>query len=132
MHACGLVTALLWLEDYLQQWDNTLIVVSHARAFLDVVCTDIIQLANGVLEQYRGDYTNFEKARRIKMESQQRVRDAQLRHREHIASFVERFRYKTATARLAQSRLKVLEKMEIIPELIEDPSFEFHFPPVER
>jgi ATP-binding cassette subfamily F protein 3 len=55
--------AVMWLEDYLQKTKNTVVVVSHAREFLNVVCTDIIHFFNSTLTYYKGDYDTFEKTR---------------------------------------------------------------------
>jgi ATP-binding cassette subfamily F protein 3 len=120
--------ALLWLENYLQQWKKMLIVVSHAREFLNAVVTDIVHLHSKQLYTYKGNYDAFDAVRREKLLHQQRAHEAQEKHRKHIQSFIDRFRYKTKTAKLAQSRIKLLEKMDVIPAVLEDPSFSFNFP----
>lgn len=120
--------ALLWLEAYLSQWKKTLVVVSHARDFLNAVVTDIVHLHSKQLFTYKGNYDMFDAVRRERLLSQQRAHDAQDKHRKHIQSYIDRFRYKAKTARMAQSRIKLLEKMEIIPAVLEDPSFVFKFP----
>lgn len=120
--------AVLWLENYLINFDKTLIVVSHARSFLNIVATDIIHLHAKKLDTYRGSYDTFVRARQERLKNQQRAFEAQQMQRKHIQSFIDRFQYKAKTAKMAQSRMKMLERMEVITEVIEDPSFSFTIP----
>ena len=76
--------AIIWLEDYLQNWPTILLVVSHDRAFLNSISTDVIHLHQRKLSAYRGNYENFVKARDEKLKNQQREYDAQLDQRKHI------------------------------------------------
>lgn len=125
-------SALIWLEECLKTWKKTLIIVSHARDFLNAVCTDIVHLHSKQLYTYKGDYDSFDAVRREKLLQQQRAHDAQDKHRKHIQSFIDRFRYKAKTARMAQSRIKMLERMDVIPAVLEDPSFAFNLPQPEH
>lgn len=118
----------LWLENYLQKWKKTLIVVSHSKSFLNAISTDIIHLHNKTLDAYKGDYFTFEKTRNEKLKQQQKAHEAQEKQRAHIQSFIDRFRYKASTAKMAQSRIKMLEKMDFIPAVVEDPTFTFEIP----
>lgn len=124
--------AVLWLEDYLTRWRKTLVVVSHSRSFLDAVATDMIHLHHRQLKHYRGNYTTYEKTRREHLLAQQRTHEAQQRQRAHIQKFIDRFRYKAATARMAQSRIKLLEKMDLVSEVEDDPTFAFTIPSPEQ
>ncbi|KAI1883081.1 hypothetical protein AGOR_G00241570 [Albula goreensis] len=108
------VRAILWLENYLQTWQSTILVVSHDRNFLNAVVTDIIHLHSQRLESYRGDYENFVKTKEDRLKNQQREYEAQLQYREHIQVFIDRFRYNANRAAQVQSKLKLLEKL---PEL---------------
>ncbi|XP_051557107.1 ATP-binding cassette sub-family F member 3-like isoform X1 [Myxocyprinus asiaticus] len=108
------VRAILWLENYLQTWQSTILVVSHDRNFLNAVVTDIIHLHSQRLESYRGDYENFIKTKEDRLKNQQREYEAQLQYREHIQVFIDRFRYNANRAAQVQSKLKLLEKL---PEL---------------
>nr|CAG4708809.1 unnamed protein product [Naegleria fowleri] len=119
--------AVIWLEEYLKKYDKTLVVVSHAKRFLNAVVTDIILVKDQKLHYYKGDYDTFEKTRREQLTQQQRTHEAQQKQRAHIQKFIDRFRYKAATAKMAQSRIKVLEKMDFTPAVVEDPSFSFTF-----
>ncbi|XP_021250130.1 ATP-binding cassette sub-family F member 3 isoform X1 [Numida meleagris] len=108
------VRAILWLENYLQTWQSTILVVSHDRNFLNTVSTDIIHLHSQRLDTYRGDFENFMKTKEERLKNQQREYEAQQQYREHIQVFIDRFRYNANRASQVQSKLKLLEKL---PEL---------------
>ncbi|XP_062438822.1 ATP-binding cassette sub-family F member 3 isoform X2 [Rhea pennata] len=108
------VRAILWLENYLQTWQSTILVVSHDRNFLNAVATDIIHLHSQRLDTYRGDFENFMKIKEERLKNQQREYEAQQQYREHIQVFIDRFRYNANRASQVQSKLKLLEKL---PEL---------------
>jgi ATP-binding cassette subfamily F protein 3 len=122
------MNAVMWLEDYLNNWPYTLIIVSHARDFIDNVATDIIHLQNKKLTYYKGNYTDFEKTRSDQIKLNHRLHEAQTKKIEHIQEFIDRFRYKAKRAGLVQSRIKQLNKMELVEEILEDPSCIFIFP----
>eukprot|EP00762_Andalucia_godoyi_P008599 ANDGO_04566.mRNA.1 ABC transporter F family member 3 len=122
------LSALLWLEEYLKGWTKTLVVVSHARDFLNAICTDMVHLHSKNLTYYKGNYDAFENVRRDRLKNQVRLHEAQDKQRKHVQAFIDRFKYKAKTARMAQSRIKLLERMEVIPAVIEDPSICFDFP----
>lgn len=105
------IKAIIWLENYLQNWPTTLLVVSHDRNFLDAVPTDILYLHSQRIEPYRGNYEQFEKTKTEKLKNQQREYDAQLQQRQHVQEFIDRFRYNANRAALVQSKIKMLEKM---------------------
>jgi len=109
------VRAILWLENYLQSWTSTLLVVSHDREFLNSVATDIIHLHSQRLDAYKGNFENFIKTRTERMKCQQKEFEAQKEYREHIQVFIDRFRYNANRASQVQSKLKLLEKL---PELV--------------
>ncbi|XP_029442340.1 ATP-binding cassette sub-family F member 3 isoform X2 [Rhinatrema bivittatum] len=108
------VRAILWLENYLQTWQSTILVVSHDRNFLNAVATDVIHLHTQRLDTYRGDFENFMKIKEERLKNQQREYEAQHQYREHIQVFIDRFRYNANRASQVQSKLKLLEKL---PEL---------------
>lgn len=120
--------AVLWLENFLQKWEKTLVVVSHSRSFLNAVATDVIQFQDKQLKVFKGNYDTYEKTRLDMLTMQQKAHEAQEKQRQHHQQFIDRFRYKAATARMVQSRLKMLEKMEFIPAVVEDPAFSFNIP----
>lgn len=119
---------MLWLENYLTNFDKTLVIVSHSRSFLNVVTTDIIHLHAKKLDTYHGNYDSFVRTRQERLKNQQRAFEAQQLQRKHIQSFIDRFQYKAKTAKMAQSRMKMLARMEPIAEVIEDPTFSFTIP----
>ncbi|KAM0787213.1 hypothetical protein ACM66B_006451 [Microbotryomycetes sp. NB124-2] len=108
------LNALAWLEDYLQTWPSTLLVVSHDRSFLDAVATDIIYQHNERLDYYKGNFTQFYATKSERARNQKREYEAQLQYRQHLQAFVDRWRYNANRAAQAQSRLKILESL---PEL---------------
>jgi len=123
------IKAIIWLENYLQNWPTTLLVVSHDRNFLDSVPTDILYLHSQRIEHYRGNYEQFEKTKSEKLKNQHREYEAQLQQRQHVQDFIDRligfvvkvetvfdgfgfrFRYNANRAALVQSKIKMLEKM---------------------
>ncbi len=120
--------AALWLEQYLKAWNGTLLVISHDRRFLNEIVDGIVHLEAFKLTRYTGNYDRFEKTRRERMMHEAKQREKQEAERAHIQSFVDRFRAKASKARQAQSRLKMLEKMEPIAAAMEDKSIAFSFP----
>ena len=120
--------ATLWLETYLANWPGTIIVISHDRALLNTSVEEIIHLEDQKLTRYAGNYDFFEKTRRERLSQQAKNRSKQLAEQRRIQAFVDRFRAKATKARQAQSRLKMLEKMEPIATVIEDKTTAFTFP----
>uniref|UniRef100_A0AAY5L9D9 ABC transporter domain-containing protein n=1 Tax=Esox lucius TaxID=8010 RepID=A0AAY5L9D9_ESOLU len=122
------VRAILWLENYLQTWQSTILVVSHDRNFLNAVVTDIIHLHSQRLESYRGDYENFVKTKEDRLKNQQREYEAQFQYREHIQVFIDRFRYNANRAAQVQSKLKLLEKLPELKPLEKETEVTLKFP----
>lgn len=120
--------AALWLEQYLRSWNGTLLVISHDRRFLNEVVDGIIHLANLKLTRYQGNYDRFERTRRERLEHETKMRERQEAARAHIQSFVDRFRAQATKARQAQSRLKMLARMEPIAAVMEEKTIQFNFP----
>ena len=121
--------ATLWLENYLANWRGTLIIISHDRALLNGAVDGIVHLDGCGLTRYAGTYDDFERTRRERQAQQTRLQVKQEAERKHIESFVRRFRYQANKARQAQSRLKMLARMEPIASVIEDKTAVFGFPP---
>ncbi|WP_227103608.1 ATP-binding cassette domain-containing protein [Chromobacterium rhizoryzae] len=118
---------VLWLEDWLQGYPGTLLMISHDRDFLDSVCDHIVEVANQELTLYTGNYSQFEVMRAEKLARQQGEYEKQQHQIAHLESFVNRFKAKASKARQAQSRVKALEKLErIAPAHVASP-FDFHF-----
>ena len=102
----------LWLEDHLARYPRTVIVISHDRDLIDNAVDSILHLDGRRLTFYRGGYTAFERQRRERQALDQKLAKKQEAERKHILAFVERFRAKASKARQAQSRLKLLAKLE--------------------
>jgi ATP-binding cassette subfamily F protein 3 len=119
--------AILWLERWLKRYDGILLVISHDRDFLDEVCTRIAHIENCAISLYTGNYSQFEKLRAEQLALQQAMHARQQKQIKHMQSFVDRFRYKASKARQAQSRIKMLERMEEIAPAHVDSPFRFHF-----
>jgi ATP-binding cassette subfamily F protein 3 len=110
----------LWLEDHIAHYPRTVIVISHDRDLLDSAVDSILHLERGKLTFYRGNYTSFERQRNERLALDQSLARKQEAQRKHLTAFVERFRAKATKARQAQSRLKLLAKMQPIDVRIED------------
>ncbi len=120
--------ATLWLENYLRHYPGTVLLVSHDRDLLNRVVEEILHLENGKLTLYSGNYDRFERTRRMGLAQNEKLRARQDAQKQRIMKFVERFRYKATKAKQAQSRLKMLERMEPIPEHREEGTVAFTFP----
>jgi len=119
--------AILWLERWLKRYEGILLVVSHDRDFLDQVCTRIAHIENCAINLFTGNYSQFEKLRAEQLALQQAMYARQQKQIKHLQGFVDRFRYKASKARQAQSRIKMLERMEEIAPAHVDSPFRFHF-----
>ncbi|KAJ7293925.1 P-loop containing nucleoside triphosphate hydrolase protein [Mycena rebaudengoi] len=121
------LNALAWLEDYLQTWPGTLLVVSHDRAFLDAVATDIVHQHSGRLDYYKGNFTQFYSTKSERDRNLRKEYDAQMEYRKNLQAFIDRWRYNANRAPQAQSRIKILEKLPDLqpPEAEETEQFKF-------
>jgi len=120
--------ATLWLENYLAAYPGTVLVISHERSLLNRSVNEILHIDQGKLVRYTGGYDRFERTRREKMELQTKLVAKQMEQRRHIQTFIDRFRSKATKARQAQSRLKMLERMEPIATMAEEKTVSFSFP----
>ncbi|CAN6713288.1 hypothetical protein ACFX13_039155 [Malus domestica] len=120
--------AVLWLEAYLVKWPKTCIVVSHAREFLNTVVTDILHLHGQKLTAYKGDYDTYERTRIELVKNQQKAFEANERSRAHMQTFIDKFRYNAKRAALVQSRIKALDRLGHVDEIVNDPDYKFEFP----
>jgi len=124
--------AVIWLEAWLQAYPGTLVLISHDRDFLDAVATHVCHIDQAKTNAYAGNYTAFERQRAERLAQQQAAYLSQQREIAHMHAFVERFRAKATKARQAQSRIKALERMELIAPAHVDSPFRFGFRPPER
>ena len=122
------LNAVIWLELYLLQWKRTLIVVSHAREFLNTVCTDILHVHSHKITSYRGNYDVFQKTAGERLKNARAAAESVEARRAHVEAFINRFRYNANRAKLVQSRIKALERMADVEVIEDDASYKFDFP----
>jgi ATP-binding cassette subfamily F protein 3 len=121
--------AIVWLEEWLTGYAGTLLMISHDREFLDAVIGRVLHIENRTIRAYSGNYSQFENARAEELALQAALHARQVRRIAQITTFVNRFRASATKSRQAQSRLKMLERMErIVPAHVDSP-FEFEFAP---
>lgn len=123
---------VIWLENWLRQYKGTLLLISHDRDFLDNVATHIAHIEHQLIHYYTGNYSAFEIRRAEYLATQQSAFEKQQREIEHMQKFVERFKAKATKARQAQSRVKALERMELIAPAHVDSPFKFKFKTAEK
>jgi len=119
--------AILWLERWLNRYPGMVLVVSHDRDFLDAVCSGIGHFDQLGIHFYSGNYSDFESRRAARLAQQQAMFTRQQKEIRHLQSYVDRFRYKASKARQAQSRLKMIERMQQIAPAHVDSPFHFEF-----
>ena len=120
--------AVLWLEDFLKSYPATILLVSHERDFLNGVVDNILHLSGGKLTLYPGGYDAFERQRAERQAQLASARAKQQAEREKLQDYIARNSARASTAKQAQSRAKMLSRMQPVAELIDDPSLSFDFP----
>lgn len=124
--------AVIWLQDWLQSYQGTMLLISHDREFLDSTVGHIAHIEQGKIRLYTGNYSAFEQKRAEMLSQQQAAFEKQQREIKHIQSFVERFKAKATKAKQAQSRIKMLERMEVVTAAHIDSPFSFRFETPEK
>ena len=124
--------AVIWLQEWLQSYPGTLLLISHDRDFLDAVVGYVLHIEQQNASLYTGNYSQFERTRAERLAQQQANFERQQKERAHIQSYVDRFRAQATKAKQAQSRLKALERMESISAAHIDSPFHFEFFKPER
>lgn len=119
--------AVIWLESWLKSYSGTLLLISHDREFLDAIVNYIAHIEFQKLTLYKGGYSDFERQRAEKMALQQAMHEKQQRKVAHLHSYIDRFKAQATKARQAQSRIKALERMEMISAAHVDSQFSFSF-----
>ncbi|GME45227.1 MULTISPECIES: ABC transporter ATP-binding protein [unclassified Pantoea] len=119
--------AVIWLERWLKSYEGTLILISHDRDFLDPVIDKIIHIEQESMFEYTGNYSSFERQRVAKLAQQQALYESQQEKVAHLHSYIDRFRAQATKAKQAQSRIKMLERMEMIAPAHVDNPFSFTF-----
>jgi ATP-binding cassette subfamily F protein 3 len=119
--------AVIWLEGWLKDYRGTLLLISHDRDFLDAIVNHVAHIEQQKLTLYKGGYSDFERQRAERLAQQQSMFERQQRRVAHLQSYIDRFRAKATKARQAQSRIKALERMEMISAAHIDTPFDFSF-----
>lgn len=119
--------AVIWLEKWLKSYTGTLVLISHDRDFLDPIVDKILHIEQQSLNEYTGNYSSFERQRATKLSQQQALFESQQEKVSHLQSYIDRFRAQATKAKQAQSRIKMLERMELIAPAHVDNPFHFSF-----
>ena len=119
--------AVIWLEKWLKSYPGTLVLISHDRDFLDPIVNKILHIEQGTLFEYTGNYSSFERQRATRLAQQQALYEHQQERVAHLQHYIDRFRAQATKAKQAQSRIKMLERMELIAPAHVDNPFRFSF-----
>ena len=124
------IESIQWLEGFLKNYYGSIFMVSHDRAFLDHITIRTIEISCGKIYDYKCSYSEFIERREERIDIQKAAYDNQQREIKEIEAFIERFRYKATKAKQVQSRVKQLEKMDVVQIDDQDKSaMHFKFPP---
>ncbi len=127
------IESVQWLEEFLTEYDGVVVLVSHDRTFLDNVTNRTIEITQSRIHDIPVPYSDYEQIREERLEQQRGAALRQARERAHVQKFIDRFRYKASLASRVQSRIKQLQKMELIEvEDVDVSSMRFQFPPAPR
>ncbi|MFC3122618.1 ATP-binding cassette domain-containing protein [Agaribacter flavus] len=124
--------AVIWLENWLQQYKGTLILISHDQMFIDSTVSQIVSFEQQKLVSYSGDYSSYEKQKAMRLSLAASEYEKQQKKRQHLESFITRFKAKASKAKQAQSRVKQLEKMQELLPVHQASEFSFSFPPPDK
>ncbi len=119
-----------WVENYLRNYDGAIIIVSHDRIFLDNVVTKVVEVTQGQLISYEGNYSFYQQEKEVRMEIQNGAYENQQAKIKQTERFIERFRATASKSKLVQSRVKALDRLDLIEEVVDDTAavnFRFNF-----
>jgi len=120
--------AIVWLSDWIKSFKGALLLISHDREFLDECVNTIAHISKQSIELYTGNYSQFEEVKALRLAEVAASYKKQQRQIEHMQDFVRRFKAKATKAKQAQSRVKALERMEVIAPAHVDSPFHFSIP----
>ncbi|MEK7801840.1 MAG: ABC-F family ATP-binding cassette domain-containing protein, partial [Pseudomonadota bacterium] len=120
--------AIMWLENYLISYPHTMMIISHDREMLNKCVDHIIHVDKQSLTLYGGNYDTFERERALRTGLQQKMFEKQQAERAHMQIFIDRFKAKASKATQAQSRVKAMERMDIVDAVIAERAIKFNFP----
>ncbi|UTO04480.1 ATP-binding cassette domain-containing protein [Moraxella sp. FZLJ2107] len=118
---------ILWLEEWLQKFDELVLLISHDQAFLDAICGHILHIEQGKITLYTGNYSQFVRTRAERLAHEQQAYEKQQAVRAHLEDYIRRFRVKATKAKQAQSRIKQLDRMTELSPVMADSAFSFKF-----
>ncbi len=121
-----------WLENFLRNYGGTLLAISHDRRFLDNMVSQVAELERGSLTIYKGNYTYYLKEKEKKALALEKKRELQKAEIKRVQAYIDRFRAKASKASEVQSRIKQLEKFELLPDHAKVKPVHFHFPEARR
>lgn len=124
--------AIYWLENWLQNYQGTVLLVSHDRDFIDAVAGYIAHIEDYQIHLYKGSYSSFEQQRAQKLTLQQSLHEKQQARRAELQSFIDRFKAKATKAKQAQSRIKALERMQLVSAVREKSHYQFRIPHADK
>lgn len=123
--------AVLWLENYLKKYTGTLLIISHDKDLLNTICDHILHFEGKKLILYKGNFDTYQSTFALKRENQIKMAEKQQAKRAHLQAYIDRFRYKATKAKQAQSRIKMLAKLQDEPIVDLEPTDVFSFPETE-
>ncbi|MBK6759870.1 MAG: ABC-F family ATP-binding cassette domain-containing protein [Ignavibacteria bacterium] len=127
------IDSVRWLEDFLSVYDGAVVLISHDRTFLDNITNRTIEITKTKVYDIPASYSDYEEIRAERMEQQRALADRQTKERDRMQKWIDRFKYKASLASRAQSRIKALQRMEVIEVDDDDTSsIHFSFPPAPR
>ncbi|MBP9192066.1 MAG: ATP-binding cassette domain-containing protein [Ignavibacteria bacterium] len=123
------IESLIWVENYLKNYQGAIVMVSHDRSFLDNITDKTVEISMGNVTEYSGNYSFYQKEKVIRKELLENQFDNQQNYLKQQEKFIERFRYKASKSRAVQSRIKLLDKMDLVEIEDEESTVNFKFPP---
>ncbi|HBO36019.1 MAG: ABC-F family ATP-binding cassette domain-containing protein [Sphaerochaeta sp.] len=123
------IEARYWLKNYLKVFDGGVMIVSHDQGFLDETVNEVYELFQGRLHRYSGNYTQYVKQRELEIAQLEAAYKVQQEQLEKTEQFIEKFRYKATKSKQVQSRIKMLEKLDIVEVPSHLKQLSFSFPP---
>ena len=126
------IEAIHWLEEWLQHYPGSVLLISHDRDFIDAVASHIVHIEDQKIHSYKGSYSAFERQRAEKLMQQQSLYEKQQVRKAELQRFIDRFKAKATKAKQAQSRIKALERMQLVSAVREASAYHFQIPCAEK
>ncbi len=123
------IESLIWVENYLKAYQGAIVMVSHDRSFLDNITDRTVEISLGNVTEYSGNYSFYVKEKEIRKQLLENQYDNQQSYLRQQERFIERFRYKATKSRQVQSRIKLLDKLDLVELEDEESAVNFRFPP---